>query len=203
MSVTTQLETMLAMAGMGIWLGLALDTYNRFLQRPNRNRFIVFVNDILFWLLQGLLIFYILLTVNEGELRFYIFLAILCGYAAYQSLFKNIYLKLLEMVIRFFVALYRFFVRTCYYVVVRPIQWLFQLFLMLLLFIWKAILLLLKALLRLGIFVLKPFYWLMKWLWQLIPFKWRAPVANFFAWLAGVAQRGTNMFKKWGSRFRK
>lgn len=73
MSVTTQLETMLAMIGMGGWLGLSIDTYSRFLQRRKRARFIVFINDVLFWLLQGLIIFYVLLLVNEGELRVYIF----------------------------------------------------------------------------------------------------------------------------------
>ena len=78
MSLTTQLATMLAMIGMGSWLGAALDTYNRFLQRQDRTHWIVLINDILFWIVQGLIIFYVLLLVNEGELRFYIFLSILC-----------------------------------------------------------------------------------------------------------------------------
>lgn len=57
MSVTTQLATMLAMIGMGSWLGAALDTYNRFLQRQNRKHWVVFINDVLFWIVQGLIIF--------------------------------------------------------------------------------------------------------------------------------------------------
>ncbi|WP_027410142.1 spore cortex biosynthesis protein YabQ [Anoxybacteroides tepidamans] len=203
MSVNTQLETMFAMIVMGVWLGLALDTYNRFLQRPNRTRFIVFINDILFWLLQGLITFYILLLVNKGELRFHIFLAILCGYAAYQSLFQTIYLKLLEMLIRIFTALYRFFIRTCYYVIVRPIQWLFHLILLLLLFLWKVFLSVFKTLFRCITLLLRPFRLLGKWIWEMVPFKWRAPVTKFFLWLAGVVQKGTNMFIKWGAKFRK
>ncbi|TXK91444.1 spore cortex biosynthesis protein YabQ, partial [Parageobacillus sp. SY1] len=43
MSLTTQLATMLAMIGMGSWLGAALDTYNRFLKRQDRAHWIVFI----------------------------------------------------------------------------------------------------------------------------------------------------------------
>ncbi|ANB59084.1 spore cortex biosynthesis protein YabQ [Anoxybacillus sp. B7M1] len=203
MSVTTQLETMLAMIGMGGWLGLSIDTYSRFLQRRKRARFIVFINDVLFWLLQGLIIFYVLLLVNEGELRVYIFLAILCGYAAYQSLLRALYLRLLEMLIRFFTALFRFFVRTCYYVVVRPLQGLLHLLLLLLLVIWKLILSTCKLLYRCAIFLLMPVFWLIKWLWMMVPLKQREKIAKFFDWAAGVVQRVKNIIIKRSSKFRK
>ncbi|MBB3909148.1 spore cortex biosynthesis protein YabQ [Anoxybacillus rupiensis] len=203
MSVTTQLETMLAMIGMGGWLGLSIDTYSRFLQRRKRARFIVFINDVLFWLLQGLIIFYVLLLVNEGELRVYIFLAILCGYAAYQSLLRSLYLRLLEMLIRFFTALFRFFVRTCYYIVVRPIQGLLHLLLLLLLVIWKLILSTCKLLYRCVIFLLMPVFWLIKWLWMMVPLKQRETIAKFFDWAAGVVQRVKNIIIKRSSKFRK
>ncbi|WP_371931952.1 spore cortex biosynthesis protein YabQ [Mesobacillus subterraneus] len=96
MTLSTQFLTMLAMIWMGTLFGASLDTHNRFLKRSKRKSWIVFINDILFWVFQGLSIFYVLFSVNMGELRFYIFLALLCGFAAYQSLFKNMYLKVLE-----------------------------------------------------------------------------------------------------------
>ena len=75
MTLSTQFMTMLAMIGMGIFFGAGLDTYNRFLKRRKRKSWLVFINDVLFWILQGLFIFFILFRVNQGELRFYIFIA--------------------------------------------------------------------------------------------------------------------------------
>lgn len=203
MSLTTQLQTMLAMIGMGSWIGVALDTYGRFLQRSKRARLIVFVNDILFWLLQSLIIFYVLLLINQGELRFYIFLAILCGYAAYQSLFRNMYLKLLEAMIHLCIALYRFCVRTCYYVIVQPIRWLFHLLLLTLLFIWKMAVFIFKALYRCIFLLLTPIRLLGKWLWMMVPSTWRKPFAKIFHLLTGVIQKGKNIMIRWSLKLRK
>ena len=72
MTLTVQFYTLLAMIGMGSIFGATLDTYQRFLKRGHRNRWIVFINDILFWMIQGLIIFYVLFLVNHGELRFYL-----------------------------------------------------------------------------------------------------------------------------------
>jgi spore cortex biosynthesis protein YabQ len=189
MSLTTQLATMLAMIGMGSWLGAALDTYNRFLQRQDRTHWIVFINDILFWIVQGLIIFYVLLLVNEGELRFYIFLAILCGYAVYQSLFRMIYLKVLEWAIWFATRLYRFFVQLCYYFIVRPIQLLFQTLLALSFFIWKLFLSFLRILYRCVKLLLAPVRWIGLMVWKRIPQNWKASLEKIFSYLAGIIRQ--------------
>src|SRR6478735_5710776 len=121
MTLNTQFMTMLAMIGMGIFFGAGLDTYNRFLKRSKRKSWLVFINDVLFWIFQGLFIFFVLFRVNQGELRIYIFIALLCGFAAYQSLFKVIYSRWLEMLISFVISLLRFFVKIVYLLVYKPI----------------------------------------------------------------------------------
>ncbi|RAI20026.1 spore cortex biosynthesis protein YabQ, partial [Rhodobium orientis] len=40
MTLTTQFYTMLAMAGMGAWLGASLDTYTRFVVRSKTARWL-------------------------------------------------------------------------------------------------------------------------------------------------------------------
>lgn len=203
MSLTTQLETMLAMIGMGGWLGIALDTYNRFLKRSRRSRFIVFFHDLFFWLLQALVIFYVLLLTNEGELRIYIFLALLCGYAAYQSLFRYMYLRLLETLIRCCIALYRFLLRTCYYVIVQPLRLLLQLFLWTALLGWRIVLFFISAFFRCLVFFLLPLRALWKWIWSMIPLKWREPVEKFLRALAGFIQKAKNTMLRWIVTWRK
>ena len=108
MTLTIQFYTLLAMIGMGSGFGAALDTYSRFLNRSERKRWIVFIHDFLFWIIQGLLIFYVLFLVNEGEFRLYLFLALLCGFSAYQALFKGFYQRLLEFLIILVIKLARF-----------------------------------------------------------------------------------------------
>jgi spore cortex biosynthesis protein YabQ len=210
MSLTTQFLTMLAMIGMGSWLGAALDTYGRFLQRPKRAHWVVFINDILFWAIQGLIVFYVLLIVNQGELRFYIFLALLCGYAAYQSLLRNIYLKVLEFTIKTCVTFYRFFVRTCYYLIVRPVQLVLQFLLVVLMASGRMLLFIVQMLYKIIKNVLKiimiPVKWLFRLLWRLVPARWQLFAETFFKKFAGVIVKGKNMksiVQKWWHKFRK
>lgn len=102
MTLTVQFSTMMAMAIMGLWIGVSVDTYGRLFYRGPRRRWNLtqITADLVFWLLQGLLVFLVLLYVNHGSVRIYIFLALLCGYAAYRGLFQSVYRKMLESVIR-------------------------------------------------------------------------------------------------------
>ncbi|MCA0170812.1 spore cortex biosynthesis protein YabQ [Bacillus sp. RAR_GA_16] len=114
MTLSVQFYTMVAMVAMGVWLGIAMDTYSRFLH-PNRKKNVwLYANDVIFWLLQGLLIFYVLYLVNEGAIRFYVFLAILCGYSAYRALFQPLYRRLLERIILVILATSRM-IRTLFF----------------------------------------------------------------------------------------
>src|SRR6476660_4178123 len=112
MTLTTQFYTLLAMIGMGSFYGAALDTYSRFLKRSERKRWIVFVHDVLFWVIKGLLIFYVLFLLNEGAFRFYLFLALFCGFSAYQALFRNLYRSSLEMFIKIVIKIFEICVKS-------------------------------------------------------------------------------------------
>ena len=210
MSLTTQFYTMLAMVGMGGWLGAALDTYGRFLKRPLRARWVVFINDLLFWLVQGLILFYLLLLVNEGELRIYIFLAVLCGYAAYQSLLKKIYLQLLELFIQTSLTIYRLFIRAGQLMIVKPIVGTIQLLTTIILgtvnILWKLIKWGFKFLWSLVKILLSPVTFLFRLLWRLVP----RSVENFLienirrlAGFFGKFKNITNKIKTWWHRAKK
>lgn len=189
MTLSTQFLTMLAMIGMGSLFGASLDTHNRFLKRSKRKSWIVFINDILFWLFQGLSIFYILFSVNMGELRFYIFLALLCGFAAYQSLFKKTYLKVLERVITFTISVYVFFVKAFRLLIIRPMQFLAATVLSLLVLAGRGLYALVKWLLAVLLWVLKllwkPIQLLFLLFWKLLPKKIKKTVEKLYNKLAG------------------
>jgi spore cortex biosynthesis protein YabQ len=210
MSLTTQFYTMIAMIGMGSYLGAALDTYGRFLKRPKRARWLVFINDILFWVLQGLIIFYILLSVNEGELRFYVFLALLCGYAAYQSLLRTSYQRFLEILIQAVIRTYRFLEKTFHLLIVRPIQLLVQLIIVLLMGLLNILLAIGKILLNIFTVLLKvllsPFKWIGVLLWRMVPQKLKKFLFKYFTRFAGISRHAKNMkhmIIKWWKKIRK
>jgi len=173
MSLTTQFYTMLSMIAMGSFFGASLDTYGRFLKRPKRKKWIVFINDILFWIFQGLFIFYVLFIVNEGEVRLYIFLALLCGYAAYQSLLKNYYLKILERIIHICILLFRMIVQTVNNIVIHPIKWIITTLIALSISLLSLVKSLIHSIWKLSIsilkFILSPFLGILKLLWKIMP----------------------------------
>lgn len=183
MNLSVQLTTMIMMGVMGIWIGLAVDTYGRFFYRGgNRWRPVQIAGDLLFWFVQGLLVFFVLLQVNDGDLRIYIFLALFCGYAAYKSLLQSLYRRLLESVIRMACGTYRVLRRAVVLFIIRPLQ-----------------------------FVLKLVYTIGKWLLLLLmlavtivwaPLKWIIPkavirrVEKFFSAEAGIGRYVKNILKR-------
>ncbi len=210
MTLSTQFYTLLAMICMGGWLGASLDTYQRFLNRSRRKYFFVFINDILFWIVQGLLFFYTLLLVNEGELRFYVFIAILCGFAAYQSLIKSFYVKALEHIIQAFIRLYEFLLRLGEFLIIRPIKLLYQLIIVILLGILNILLVLGKILLKTCWILIKICFAPIKWIgiiiWRLMPSAVTKNVEKIFWKCAGFLKKVENIkpiLLKWWKKIRK
>ncbi len=207
MTLSTQFLTMLAMIGMGSLFGASLDTYNRFLQRHKRKTWIIFINDILFWVYQGLSVFYVLFSVNQGELRFYIFIALLCGFAAYQSLIKRLYLKILEWVISAAVASYCLSVKIVFTLIYRPLRFLTMAIVSLLLLAGKGIWSLIRTILAILLWILrvagKPFEMLLSYFWKLLPKKIKKSVERLYNRLAGFTDHLKNYTVKLIDRIKK
>ncbi len=207
MTLSTQFMTMLSMIGMGIAFGITLDTYNRFLNRTKRKRWFVFINDVFFWVLQALVIFYILFLVNRGELRFYIFVALLCGFAAYQSLFKWIYIRLLEIIISTVISIYRFLLKMFYYVIYKPIHSLIILFIYLLKLVGKGLFSLSKILLKTVLWILRvillPVKWIVMIIWKILPKGIKKIVEKIYNRVAGILRHIKNYLYQLISRWKK
>lgn len=184
MNLTIQFYTLLAMIGMGSGFGAALDTYSRFLNRSERKRWIVFIHDFLFWIIQGLLIFYVLFLVNEGEFRLYLFLALLCGFSAYQALFKGFYQRFLEFLIILVIKLARFIANSVHMLIFLPIKWVIVSILAIIIGIGKFVLALLKWAGKILLFILnifwRPLKWILAYIWNLLPVFVTKNVGKFY-----------------------
>lgn len=151
------------MIGAGIYLGAAFDTYSR-LRWQKKNRWLSILQDILFWILNGLFIFIWLREVNQGEMRVTIFLSLFCGYASYQALFQSSYKKLLEMIIKIIISFYRFIRRLLHIFLFKPIYWLYQSIVTLILFFVGLILKLFHYVYSLFTKTKRGFFrWMAKW----------------------------------------
>ncbi|MDT8862655.1 spore cortex biosynthesis protein YabQ [Alkalihalobacillus sp. MEB130] len=166
MTLTIQFYTMLSMAAMGIYIGAAIDTYGRFTRNRNKPSFnwLTACNDVLFWLVQALIVFYVLLQSNYGEVRFYIFLALVCGFAAYQSLFRTFYQTLLERIITKSIQLYRITIRLFTILLINPIKYLLKVLYSLCIMVLTTCLAVLLFLFKL---IWKPVRWVL-----LLLYKW-------------------------------
>lgn len=208
MTLSTQFITMLAMIGMGSFFGAALDTYNRFLQRSRRKKWLVFINDLLFWILQALIIFYVLFLVNKGEIRFFIFIALLCGFAAYQSLLKQMYLRLLELAISIFVGTYKFIVKTIQMLIIKPLQSLFLFIISIVVMIGRGLFSLVKFVFKALTFIVKtlwrPIRGLLFFFWKLMPKNIKKFVEKLYNKMAGIIHRlkkyVVSFINKWKNR---
>ena len=207
MTLTTQFYTLLAMIGMGSFYGAALDTYNRFLKRSKRKRWIVFIHDVLFWVIQGLLIFYVLFLVNEGEFRFYLFLALLCGFSTYQALLKNLYRTSLEMFIKIVINIFKFCVKSFQILVYLPIKWVITTAFFLIMWTLKVLLYLFKWVISLLFMVLRviliPFKWIFKIIWNIMPITVTKKVGKFYNKMTGIFMKCQNVIKTFINKWRK
>jgi spore cortex biosynthesis protein YabQ len=190
MTLSVQFATILAMILGGIYLGAAIETFRRF--EPYWKKRIVFsyLIEISFWLLQTLILFYLLYLVNQGELRLYIFLAVFCGYASYKGLFEGFYKNILERFIELFVTTYRFLHRVINQFIITPIKKLVQAIIVLILWIWTAVLWVIMFALKI---VFYPFRFISRILYRILP----KDVKKYLHYLEGIYSKIKNIFLKW------
>lgn len=145
----------------GFYLGIAKDTFRRFSPYWKARRFITYMMEISFWLTQTFLLFYVLFWVNGGELRVYVFLACLLGFAMYQVIAAAFYKRALEKIIRVFTAIYRFFAKTVQALLITPVRWIVQMLI-------KSILIVAQLIFSILFFVGKCIYLPIKWIFLTI-----------------------------------
>ena len=88
--------------GFGFMIGLLYDFFKVFRTAISKSKKLIFIQDILFFLITSVITFLFLLSVNAGRFRFYIFAALAVGFAVYfftfSRMFFNLSLKILEKI---------------------------------------------------------------------------------------------------------
>lgn len=164
MTLDIQALTMLHMLGAGVFLGISYETYSRL--RMKQKQWLTLIQDLVFWIINGMIVFLWLQNVNTGEMRLYIFLSLICGYAMYKALLQRIYKTLLEWVIRSVIWSYRTLVKTIRILIVIPIIWIYKAILAILLFLFGILAAIGKFLFKAVLFILSPFWKGLRLMWR-------------------------------------
>jgi len=86
---------------MGLTVGVLFDFYNitKGIIRPRKLG--TYLGDFLFWVITTIVIFFMLLIGNWGELRFYVVIGVLTGVVVYIKLFSRTFIRVLLSIIKF------------------------------------------------------------------------------------------------------
>ena len=78
----------------GILIGILFDFF-RILRKSFKTKdFVTYIEDILFWILTGFSILYFIFMFNNGEIRFFMFVAIGIGIILYMKIFSSVFIKI-------------------------------------------------------------------------------------------------------------
>ena len=104
--IYTQLQLFFIFLINGLLIGLLFDFFRISRKAVKTADFITYVEDALFWILTGFIILYSIFTYNNGEIRLFMFLAVILGILIYlmfiSKMILNISLSIINIVKKIF-----------------------------------------------------------------------------------------------------
>ena len=99
--VTNQAYLFLIFIANGVIIGILFDFFRILRKSFKTSDIITYFEDLLFWILTGVIILYSIFTFNNGEIRLFMFLAIAIGVVAYILSFSSHVIKINVSIIKF------------------------------------------------------------------------------------------------------
>ncbi len=78
----------------GLIIGILFDIFRILRKSFKTPDIITYIQDIIFWILSGVILLYSIFKFNNGELRLFIFLGIVLGIILYILIFSKIFIKI-------------------------------------------------------------------------------------------------------------
>ena len=78
----------------GIVIGILFDFFRILRRSIKTSNIVTYIQDILFWILAGIIVLYSIWYFNNGELRTYVFLGLIIGVLIYMTTLSNIIVKI-------------------------------------------------------------------------------------------------------------
>ncbi len=120
-SISTQFNLLFFSLIAGVITGVLFDLYRVFRGLENPNIVVTFIEDTLFWILTGIIVFIFLLSTNYAYMREYVYIAIAAGIFLYMMLLSKHFIKMQYNIIRTIAK----FIRVSFNFLTYPLQLLF------------------------------------------------------------------------------
>ncbi|WP_125154105.1 spore cortex biosynthesis protein YabQ [Clostridium rectalis] len=99
-SIHQQLKLLIFSLASGIITGILFDIYRIIRGFENPKQIVTFIEDTLFWILSGILVFIFLLYTNYAYVGFYVYLFIALGIYLYLKFVSKVFLKVLHNILK-------------------------------------------------------------------------------------------------------
>ena len=123
--VTNQAHLFLIFVINGILIGLLFDMFRISRKVIKTSNFITYIEDILFWILTGIIILYSIFVFNNGQLRFYMFLGIILGAICYLLFISSYVIKINVKIINIIFMPIKFIINLFRRIFMKPVTFLF------------------------------------------------------------------------------
>lgn len=123
-SVSSQAYIFLFTVLGGIIIGFIYDLFRVSRKVIKTNNFIVYFEDIIFWLVSSIALFGILFFSNAGEIRGYAIIGVVLGIIIYAMLFSHYAMKILLKAVDIFLKI----IKLLYKIISFPIKYIIKIF---------------------------------------------------------------------------
>lgn len=185
MNLHTQWATLLWMFACGGIMGIAFDSYRVVSGQLRFPRWSVHILDLFYWIAASLFVFRTLYHVNQGELRFYVFLGLFIGVWIHFLFLSFITERFVVNLIKVVQKIYRITIRILELAVLTPLKWLLKSLRVLLGFLWIV-------LFFMGRVTLSPIWKLLTWVTRPIWKRLKLPDR-----LRSLRDRLVELWKRW------
>lgn len=106
----------------GIVIGILFDIFRILRKSFKTSDTITYIQDIIFWILTGLILLYSIFTFSNGEIRFYMFLGVFIGCILYMLMISKIFI---EINVKFILILKKIIIKI-FTIIIVPIKMVFK-----------------------------------------------------------------------------
>ena len=105
--LSNQLYVFLIYCLCGIIIGAFFDVFRILRKSFKTPDIITYLQDIIFWILTGLFLIFIIFKFNNGEIRSYIFIGLALGVVIYLLIFSKVFIKVNIIIIKYLKTIFK------------------------------------------------------------------------------------------------
>lgn len=122
--LSNQLYIFLIYCLSGIIIGVFFDVFRILRKSFKTPDIITYIQDVVFWILTGVFLIFIIFKFNSGEIRNYIFIGLILGITVYLLIFSKIFIKVNITIIMYLKIIFK----KIFFVLIYPFKILKRLF---------------------------------------------------------------------------